>query len=109
MTNNDDGVRWLAWLIAGPTVWAATFTAAYGLIGLGCQLGWSAVDLGPLSVQTALVLAIWLAGIVTCIALLGQVHRSLREQAAIPRIGVWIGLVATVFTLAPVLVATSCY
>jgi len=102
------GMRWLAWLIAGPSIWAMCFAAAYGLHGLGCELGWPSLTVGPVSVQRAAILLVWLAGTLACLALLSQVGRRLGPDMLLPRLGIWIGVVATLFTLAPVLVASTC-
>lgn len=106
--NGNGGMRWLGWLIAGPSIWAIAFSAAYALHGLGCRLGWPSIFLGPLSVQRAVIMLVWLGGLLACLVLLRRVGASLGPDATLPRRGIWIGLVATLFTLAPVLVATSC-
>lgn len=103
-----DGMRWLAWLIAGPTVWAVAFATAYGLHGLGCEMGWPAPRLGPVSAQRAAILLIGLLAALACVALLAQINRRLGAEAGLPRIGLWIGLSATLFTLAPALFASTC-
>ena len=102
------GISWLAWLIAGPTVWAVAFSAAYALHGLGCEMGWSLRSLGPVSVQRAAILLVGLVAALMCLGLLSQVERRLGVEAGLPRVGIWIGLVAILFTLAPVLVASTC-
>lgn len=102
------GMVWLAWLIAGPTAWAAAFSLAYGLHGLGCELGWPALSLGPVSLQRVAIALPSLAAILLCLVLLARVRTALGPEAGIPRLGLWIGLVATLYTMAPVLVATSC-
>lgn len=102
------GMRWLGWLIAGPSIWAVSFAAAYGLHGLGCELGWPSLTIGPLSVQRAAIMLVWLGGMLACLALSSQVGRRLGPNARLPRMGIWIGMIATLFTLAPVLVASTC-
>lgn len=104
----NGGMGWLGWLIAGPAVWALAFAAAYGLHGLGCELGWPARTLGPVSLQRAVIVLVGLAGVIACLLLLVGTRTHLGPRAGLPRIGVWIGLVATLFTLAPVLFATTC-
>lgn len=102
------GRAWLGWLIAGPTAWAAAFSLAYGLHGLGCERGWPALDVGPTSLQRVAIALPSLAAIALCLVLLARVTTALGPQAGIPRLGLWIGLIATLYTMAPVLVATSC-
>lgn len=106
--NGTGGMRWLGWLIAGPAVWALAFTAAYGLHGVGCALGWPGQFYGPVSVQRAVIGLVGLAGILACLCLLARVKSGLGDGAGIPRLGILIGLFATIFTLAPVLVASTC-
>ena len=100
------GVRWLIALIAGPTIWAAAFTAVYSLHGLGCSLGWTGIALGPLTLHRTLMLAAWVAGLLAGGALL--IVTPATAENRLPRLGMWIGLVATFFTLMPLLVASSC-
>lgn len=102
------GMVWLGWLIAGPTIWAAAFSLAYGLHGLGCEFGWPAVAVGPVSLHRLAIALPALAGALICLDLLRRVKTALGPEADLPRLGLWIGLVATLFSLAPVLVATSC-
>lgn len=102
------GWIWLAWLIAGPTLWAVAFSAAYGLHGLGCAWGWPDVALGALSLQRGVILLVGLVAMAACLALLARIKAQLGDEAALPRIGLWIGFVATAFTLAPTLVASTC-
>lgn len=106
--SGSGGLRWLAWLIAGPSIWALAFAAAYGLHGLGCELGWPLLSLGPVSLHRAAILMVGGVAALACLGLLLQVGRRLGADAGLPRLGLWIGVVATLFTLAPTLVASSC-
>ena len=106
--SRDGGMRWLAWFLAGPTVWAVAFSAAYGLHGIGCALGWPGLYLGPLSLQRAAIMLTWLVGIGACLALLWRLKRLALGEERIVRLALWTGLVATMFSLAPVLVASTC-
>ena len=114
------GWVWLGALLAGPTVWAVVFTGVYMLHGLGCSRGWPAVSLGPVSLHWGAMALVWVAGLATCGALLVWA-RPVRADAAqsggnpavtlearLVRIGLWIGFGATLFSLAPLLVASSC-
>lgn len=49
----------LLWLVAGFTVWSSGFVLLYGVHAIGCRAGWPGVELGPLTVQRAVLLAIW--------------------------------------------------
>lgn len=102
------GMEWLAWLIAGPTIWAIGFSAAYGVHGLGCAYGWPALALGPVSLYRGAIVLVGLAALLACALLLTQVDRRLGARSALPRLGIFIGLFATLFTLSPALVASSC-
>lgn len=106
--SRDGGLRWLCWLIAGPTIWAAAFAAAYGMHGVGCALGWPAMMLGPVSLQRAVIALVCVIGVLACLALLARVRARLGPDATIPRWGLWIGAGATAFTLAPALLASTC-
>jgi len=102
------GMLWLAWLIAGPTLWAAIFTAVYALHGLGCALGWPALSLGPLDLHRGMMGLVWLLGVAALGALLIFAPAGTARETRLPRLGLWIGLVATIYTLLPVVVTTSC-
>lgn len=105
---NHRGIVWLAWVLAGPTLWAGIFAAVYALHGLGCALDWPAQPLGPFSVHRVVLIAVWLAGLIAAGLLLMRAPPGHGREALIVRLGLWIGLVATLFTLAPLLAASSC-
>ena len=44
-------------LIAGFALWAVAFIALYALQALGCRYGWGAVDLGPIDLHRAVLVA----------------------------------------------------
>lgn len=99
-------MRWLALTLAGPMIWAATFTLVYALHGVLC-----ASVAGPEGLGTAArlgLIAAWTLGLAAFL----PVFMALRHGNAVtdrwPRYGAWIGLVATIYTLFPVTIITSC-
>ena len=99
-------MRWLALSLAGPTLWALLFVVVYGAHGIACA-GLS----GPEALGTAgraSIVGLWLAGLAAHGALLLALPRHDGMQAQLPRAGAWIGLGASLFTLFPVALTTSC-
>ncbi|MDD7971357.1 hypothetical protein [Roseinatronobacter alkalisoli] len=100
-------MRWLALSLAGPTLWAVMFTLLYAVHGTVC-----AGSPGPESLTLRahmLLVALWGGGLLAH----GLLFRALPAGGQgvsryLPRAGAWIGLVATAFTLFPVLMITSC-
>lgn len=115
-------MRWLGLSLAGPGIWAAGFVLVYALHGVGCAAGWPELSLAPgLDLHRAVLGAAWLATVLAGLALLvalrsGEARPGQRNTAApghglaarLPRDGAWIGLGATLVTLLPVAVASSC-
>lgn len=100
-------------ILVPPTVWLASFSAIYGLHGLGCALGWPEIELPLLSLFRGLLLAAWIAAILAQIALVLAL-RSDRIGSGSPFVR-WtsittacVGLAATLWTLHPVAVISSC-
>jgi len=98
----------LARMLAGPMLWAALFSAVYALHGLGCARGWPAVatPIGPL--HPALIVAVWLVGLALHGMLLALFPAGPAREQRLPRLGAWTGLVASVVTLSPVVLVSSC-
>lgn len=99
-------MRWLALFLAGPTLWGILFSLVYGMHGIVC----AGVE-GPESLGTigrAVLILTWLLGLLLFVPL----FRVLPEQGTLsprlPRYAAWTGLVATVYTLFPVALMTSC-
>jgi hypothetical protein len=101
-------MRLLALLLAGPIIWAVTFSAVYGLHGAGCELGWVEIDLPVGTLHHALMWAGWLVGLAACAVLLARLPAGTGRHYLLPRAGAWIGLFATFFTLFPVAVTSTC-
>lgn len=101
-------MRLLAWTMAGPSIWAVIFSLVYALHGAGCALGWQDIE-APLGSMHRLVLTVtWSAGLIACSVLLALRPIGEGREAYLPRAGAWIGLGATLFTLFPVVFASTC-
>lgn len=96
-------MKWLGAVLIGPTLWFAIFLAVYGLHGLICAQ-WGMVDLWARGVM----IGVWLAGAALFWPLLRIMPADIARGIDLPRAGLWIGLGATVFTLFPVLMTSSC-
>jgi len=101
-------------ILIGPLVWLAGFSALYGLHGVGCASGWpDAVVAGGASLHRAALVAAWIG----LLALQVAVVLALRRGAfAAPgrfvrrtslTLGA-VGVVATLWSLFPVAVLSSC-
>ena len=104
-------MKWLALSLAGPGIWAAGFAGVYALHGAGCALGWPGTALAAgLDLHRAVLWAGWLTTLAAGFLLLTRLPLVAdgRLVHQLPRAGAWIGLTATLFTLLPVAVATSC-
>ncbi|MDO5704015.1 MAG: hypothetical protein Q4G49_02950 [Paracoccus sp. (in: a-proteobacteria)] len=98
----------LARALAGPTLWAVLFSLVYALHGMGCNLGWTG---RPAPIGDLHHFAMWVAwgtGIVLHLALFRLIPAGPGHQCRIIASGVWIGLVASVFTLFPVIAISTC-
>ena len=100
-------------ICAAPLVWLASFSMIYGLHGIGCAERWADVEVLSVSLFRVLLLAAWLGAILASTAVL-MVLRSDRfgSRSAFMRstslATAWAGLVATLWTLHPVAVVSSC-
>ena len=101
-------INWLLLALIGPGLWAAAFASVYALHGLGCALDWQMQDLGGVTLHRLVMLAASMGAVVACLWLLMRLPRGADLTRWLPRIGAWTGLGATIYTLAPLLVATSC-
>lgn len=92
-------------ILVSPVAWLASFSAVYGLLGILCATN------APL-MRILLIAAFGLA-VLLQIALLAML-RSRRFGAGpafvrhVSLTGGWVGLVATVWTLLPILATTAC-
>jgi hypothetical protein len=100
-------------ILIGPLAWLGAFSAVYALHGVACAFGWGGVDLWGQSLLRVALSAAWAAAILVLgVILVGLHSRRMGSRSRFVR-GVstmtgWVGLVATVWTLFPVVVASSC-
>lgn len=99
-------MRWLGLILAGPTLWAMTFVTVYALHGYLCADATGPQTLGT-GARAALV-GSWIIGLAAFWPLARIMPHGPELRAKLPRAGLWVGLVATGFTLFPVAFATSC-
>ncbi|MBR3370620.1 MAG: hypothetical protein IKG52_08315 [Rhodobacteraceae bacterium] len=99
-------MKWLALTLAGPTVWAVVFVAVYGLHGVACAGHGVPGSLG-MGARGAMI-AVWAGGLAVHVVVLRALPAGPARAVFIPRAGAWIGLVATAFTLLPLLLVSSC-
>jgi hypothetical protein len=106
-------------LIAGFAIWGSAFMALYGVLSVGCLLGWEQIGLGPASLQRFVLLLIWIVHIVAIGLLLWWTARRLTAQHIDEpnpaNFLIWAGwgsmvsaLGATIWTGLPILLASSC-
>jgi len=106
----------LVWLVAGFTVWAAGFSALYGLHAVGCRAGWEDAGVAGLSTNRIMLLAAYLGHAALGAALWfplvriaarweGHSARTVRRVAAMVTLA---AVASTLWTGAPVLFLETC-
>jgi hypothetical protein len=106
-------VRDLLRILLPLLVWLASFSAIYGLHGLGCALGWAKVAWLGLSLFRWALLIAWFAAIELQLLLLWVVRRQLYKRTSrfyhqLNLVSAWSALIATAWTLFPVTVSSNC-
>lgn len=99
-------MKWLGLVLLGPTLWAVIFVLIYGLHGTFCTAASGPEGLGG-AARLALI-GTWVLGCAAFLPFFAMISAREGQVANLPRIGLWIGLVATLFTLFPVAMTTSC-
>ncbi|WP_375259655.1 hypothetical protein [Citreimonas sp.] len=100
-------------ILIGPIAWLAAFSAVYGLHGIACAFGWAGIDVGGLSLMRAALTAAWLASLVVLAAILAGLHtrRFGAEPGFVRSVSImtgWVGVVATLWSLFPVVATSAC-
>lgn len=108
----------IALLCAGFLVWSSAFLSLYAALSLGCAFGWEDIALGPVSVQRAVLIGLWLVHLALIAALVAFARRrSRRAEAKQDLGGFFAGLAfwgsiaalgASVVNYAPVLGLSAC-
>lgn len=86
----------------GPGIWALAFAAIYALQGAGCAADW------PAAQHRGVLGLVWGLALLAGLWLLRRAPKSPGSFAQIVRAGDRIGLVATLFTLFPLLILRLC-
>ena len=47
-------------MIAGFIVWSSAFVLIYAALSVGCEFGWEEIAIGPVSLQRAVLVCLWL-------------------------------------------------
>lgn len=100
-------------ILLAPLLCLASFSATYGLHGIGCALGWPEIALWGASVFRVALLTAWLVAILIQVAILIVLHSDrFRAASAFTQWAslatAWVGLVAVLWTVYPVAVITAC-
>ncbi|UOA33615.1 hypothetical protein DSM110093_03450 (plasmid) [Sulfitobacter sp. DSM 110093] len=93
--------------------WLASFSAIYGLHGIGCGLCWPEISYQDVSLVRFALLSAWFAAIFMQVALLFALHMDRFKAVSVfmqwTSIATgWVGLVAVFWTLYPVAVIAAC-
>jgi len=94
-------------------VWLASFSAIYGLHGLGCAFGWTEVAFLGMTLFRGALLTGWLAAILVQLLLLLAVRKRPFASTSdfygkLNLVTAWSGVTATGWTLFPVTVSSTC-
>lgn len=100
-------------ILIGPLAWLASFSAVYGLHGVACGFGWAGVEVWGLTLLRLALAAAWIAAIaLTGVILAGLYSRRFASSSGfvrgVSRMTGWVGLVATLWSLFPVVATSSC-
>ncbi|WP_182083888.1 hypothetical protein [Aureimonas sp. ME7] len=118
MTTPPRSASSLLLLCAGFVIWGSAFVWLYAALSIGCAFGWEDAVIGPVSLQRAMLVAVWLAHLVAIGAVLLWARRRRRVLPAgaepdtfLARATVWTTAVAlgvTILNFVPVLLPSAC-
>ncbi|BDA82984.1 hypothetical protein Sa4125_05260 [Aureimonas sp. SA4125] len=117
MTANRS-VAYLLLLVAGLLIWSSAFIWLYGALSVGCAFGWERVAVGPVSLQRAVLLGLWMTHLAVIAALLAFTHGRLKQHPGLASLDgffagatFWASVVAlgvTFVNYAPILALSTC-
>lgn len=101
---------------AGFLIWSSAFLSLYAVASVGCAFGWPQMDAGPLSLQRAVLVGLWVAHLAAFLPLACLVRRRRLPDrgdggAVFMDAPAWTtgaAFAATVFTGLPAAVLTAC-
>ena len=100
-------------ILIAPLVWLAAFSAIYGLHGLICGHGVHDMQLGGFSLSRSLLVAAYVLAIIVQLGVLAALYsKKFGSRSSFVRfvslITGWTGLVATLWSLSPVIATSYC-
>jgi hypothetical protein len=106
-------------ILAGYTIWGIALVALYAALSVGCDLGWQERPLGPVSLQRAVLLALWLASVLVLVLLARRTwawwRRAAETRSRLVRFNLWLAAfasiaagVATFWMGLPILALSTC-
>ncbi|MDQ7263745.1 hypothetical protein NM680_18275 [Paracoccus sp. PS-1] len=101
-------MTWPLRALLGPMLWAAAFSAIYAVHGLGCALDWPARPAPVGDLHRFALISLWLASLMGGALILWRMPKVGDAGGRIARAGGWIGFLAILLTLFPVLGLTTC-
>lgn len=100
-------------IVIGLLVWLAAFSGIYGLHGVACSLGWSQIEVWSLSLMRVALVAAWSTAIGLQVVVLAGLYSPRFSSPSgfvrgVSRMTGWVGLVATLWSLFPVVATSTC-
>jgi hypothetical protein len=96
-------------ILVSPLAWLASFSAIYGLQGLLCEIGPNGMF--GLSWDRVILVAAFLLAVLMqlgLLALLNSARFPPNFTRTVSRTSGWVGLMATIWTLIPILAVSTC-
>lgn len=105
-------------LVSGLVIWSSAFVSLYALLSVGCAFGWEDRSVGPVSLQRAVLLAVWLAHLAAVGLLVAWTRRRMRRADADDELSGFfartalaaalVSVAVTVVNYAPILGLSAC-
>ncbi len=100
-------------ILIAPLVWLAAFSAVYGLHGLLCGHGLEDAELGEISLPRVILATAYIVAVLLQLALLAALYSPRFASRSgfvrfVSRATAWVGLIATLWSLFPVIATSYC-